>query len=148
MKRFNVRVYGILVEAGQLLLTDEICKGMPMTKLPGGGLQFGEGLAAGLQREWLEELNVEIEVGEVFYVNPFLQISAFNPDDELIAVYFRIARRGPLDVPFRTTPIDFDEAIEDAQVFRWVPLEKLQAEDFTFPTDRAMVPVLRAAFGL
>jgi len=44
-KRFNVRVYGILVQEGKLLVSDEYIKGYEITKLPGGGLEFGEGSA-------------------------------------------------------------------------------------------------------
>ena len=43
-KKFNLRVYGILIDSDRLLITDEKRGGFPMTKLPGGGLEFGEGL--------------------------------------------------------------------------------------------------------
>ena len=43
---FNVRVYGLLVKDGHLLVSDEYCNGTYMTKLPGGGLEFGEGPAS------------------------------------------------------------------------------------------------------
>jgi len=40
---FNVRVYGILIDQGRLLVSDERHHDLSFTKLPGGGLQFGEG---------------------------------------------------------------------------------------------------------
>ncbi|MEO1451585.1 MAG: NUDIX domain-containing protein [Bacteroidota bacterium] len=144
-QQFNIRVYGLYVERGRVLLTDEIRLGIKMTKLPGGGLQMGEGLAAGLKREWMEELNVEIEVGDIFYVNPFLQVSAFRPTDEVMCLYFWVRPLGPLPVPFTTRPMDFPTDENDQQVFRWVPLAELKSADFTFPIDQSLVPKLKAA---
>ena len=60
------------------------------TKFPGGGLEPGEGLAACLQREWKEEMNVDIEVEQLFYVNEFYQPSAFNPAQQIISFYFMV----------------------------------------------------------
>jgi hypothetical protein len=44
MALFNVRVYGLLLDPqNRLLVSDEYIKGEFFTKLPGGGLEFGEG---------------------------------------------------------------------------------------------------------
>jgi hypothetical protein len=44
MALFNVRVYGLLFdEKNRLLVSDEFIRGNYFTKLPGGGLEFGEG---------------------------------------------------------------------------------------------------------
>lgn len=147
MNRFNVRVYGLYVDQGRILVTDEIRMGIQMTKFPGGGVQFGEGLAQALKREWQEELQVDIEVGEIFYVNPFLQISAFNAAEEVIGLYFWVELLGPLDVPFRERPLDFPSDENDQQVFRWIPIKQLQSADFTFPIDQSIVPKLQSYFG-
>ncbi len=148
MSRFNVRVYGLYIERGRLLVTDEIRMGLKMTKLPGGGVQYGEGLAQALKREWQEELGIDIEVGEIFYVNPFLQVSAFNPQEEVIGLYFWVKPLQPLDVPFREKPLDFDSDDNDQQVFRWIAIQHLQGADFTFPIDQSLVPQLQAFMGL
>ncbi|MEL6675074.1 MAG: NUDIX domain-containing protein [Bacteroidota bacterium] len=143
MKRFNVRVYGVLVEQGVLLVTDEIRFGIKMTKLPGGGVKFGEGLEAALKREWMEELGQEITVGEVIYINPFLQVSAFNEDDEVLCVYFSVSISHPLKVPMTAKRFDFPTPENDQQIFRKISLIDLEPEDFTFPIDQSLVPVLR-----
>ncbi|MEM6768536.1 MAG: NUDIX domain-containing protein [Bacteroidota bacterium] len=143
MNRFNLRVYGLCVVAGKLLLTDEIRFGMKMTKLPGGGLQFGEGLEQALKREWREELSVEIEVGEIFYVNPFIQTSFFNPKDEVISLYFHVNLLGEPQGTFTGKPMDFATEEDDQQVFRWVSLAEIDEESFTFPIDKAMFRKLR-----
>lgn len=145
MNRFNIRVYGIYIKDGKLLITDELRLGIKMTKLPGGGLKFHEGLEKGLKREWREELNVEIEVGDVFYVNPFLQISAFNQQEEVICIYFWILNCGQLEVKITDKPMDFPSEEDGQQVFRWVPISHLDEHTFTFPIDNALVPKLKAA---
>ncbi|MEM7654766.1 MAG: NUDIX domain-containing protein [Bacteroidota bacterium] len=142
MQSYNIRVYGILIKEGSLLVTDEIRLGMRMTKLPGGGLEKGEGLAKCLQREWEEELSTNIEVGPVVYINPFLQVSAFNTQEEVLAVYFEILSHSELQGSFRTKPQDFDSDQNNQQVFRWIPLKDLTPRDFTFPIDQSLVPVL------
>jgi 8-oxo-dGTP pyrophosphatase MutT (NUDIX family) len=50
-KMFNIRVYGLVIRQGKVLLTDEIRFGIPMTKFPGGGLKPGEGTVDCLRRE-------------------------------------------------------------------------------------------------
>ena len=52
MALFNVRVYGVLLDdEKRLLVSDEFIRGQYITKLPGGGLEIGEGTRDCLQRE-------------------------------------------------------------------------------------------------
>jgi len=63
MNRFNVRVYGILInEKKQVLVSDEFIRGNYYTKFPGGGLEFGEGTRDCLKREFKEEMDLDVEV--------------------------------------------------------------------------------------
>ena len=146
MKRFNIRVYGLCVDEGKILLSDEVRFGIKMTKFPGGGLEFGEGIEAALRREWMEELKATIEVGEILYTNPFLQHSAFNPNDEIIAMYFRVKVLGKLTGKFSESIQDFEDIQGDQQVFRWANLRTLTPEDLTFPIDQSLIPRLPGLF--
>ena len=57
MNRFNIRVYGLLInEQKQVLVSDELIRGSYITKFPGGGLEFGEGTRNCLQREFMLKL--------------------------------------------------------------------------------------------
>ena len=57
MSRFNIRVYGILINDNkQVLVADEYIRGGMYTKFPGGGLEFGEGTRDCLKRELKEEV--------------------------------------------------------------------------------------------
>ena len=67
MNRFNIRVYGVLIdELNRILLSDEFIKGGFFTKFPGGGLEFGEGTKDCLIREFKEETNLDVTLGEFY----------------------------------------------------------------------------------
>jgi len=143
MAIFNVRAYGLLVnDAKQLLITDEREYGRQFTKLPGGGVEYGEGLIECLKREFLEECDVEIEVLNHFYTTDFFVKSAFG-DAQIIAVYYWIKAISPLNICIKTVPFDFDGDGETLQSFRWVNLDDLTPEDMTFPIDRHVVKLLK-----
>jgi 8-oxo-dGTP diphosphatase len=143
MAIFNVRAYGLLVnEANQLLITDEKEYGRQFTKLPGGGLEYGEGLIDCLKREFKEECDVEIEVLNHFYTTDFFVKSAFG-DAQIISVYYKIKAISNLDICIKTIPFDFDGEGEVLQAFRWVNLADLKPEDMTFPIDQHVVKLLK-----
>jgi 8-oxo-dGTP pyrophosphatase MutT (NUDIX family) len=139
VNQFNIRVYGFLIDEGRVLVTDEFRLGIFMTKFPGGGLQFGEGTIACLKREFMEELNLEIEVLSHYYTTDFYQPTTLLPSDmQLFNVYYRISASKPY--LFVTTDKQNDiPAIDGAQCFRWVRISALKEDDFTFPIDRFIV---------
>ena len=56
---FTIRVYGLILNAStEILLSDEFRFNQLMTKFPGGGLEYGEGLVDCLKREIKEETGV------------------------------------------------------------------------------------------
>ena len=140
--RFNIRVYGLWIsEEREILLTDEYRSGHYMTKFPGGGLEFGEGLSDALKREWKEELSIEIKIGKLFYINEFFQVSAFSKKDQILSVYYQVE---PLSFP-ELAPhkrLEDLEAVEGAQAFRWFPLDNLR-EELTFPIDKKVAGLLQ-----
>ena len=78
MAYITVRVYGILIDPTHgLLVSDEFIRGSYITKLPGGGLEIGEGTRDGLAREFMEEANLEVTVGEHFYTTDFFSNLCF-----------------------------------------------------------------------
>jgi 8-oxo-dGTP diphosphatase len=139
--KFNIRVYGIFIsEKEEVLVADEERFGMKFTKFPGGGLEFGEGITDCLKRECLEELGQEIEVLGHFYTTDFFQRSAFNESHQLISIYYLIKTVEP----FRATTGNGPKA--NNETFRWIPLDKLNAEDFRFPIDKKVAERLRREF--
>lgn len=141
---FNIRVYGILInEKKEVLITDEFYSGLIFSKFPGGGLEFGEGTIDCLKREFMEELGVGVEVTGHFYTTDFFQVSAFNKQQQLISIYYLVKNTSPLLIEIKDKKFDFEERVEGAQTFRWIPVKKLSAEEFMFPVDKKVSLLLK-----
>jgi ADP-ribose pyrophosphatase YjhB (NUDIX family) len=147
---FNLRVYGILInELNQLLVSDEYIRGSFITKFPGGGLEFGEGTKDCLEREFLEEMNLKVEVGKHIYTTDYFQLSAFNPTHQIVSIYYFVKALEQITAPLRTTPFDFDEEQlkiyeekKEIETFRFIDLNKLSVDDVTLPIDKLVVQSL------
>lgn len=148
MALFNVRVYGILIDDQQrLLVSDEFIRGNYITKLPGGGLEIGEGTRDGLAREFMEEANLEVRVGEHFYTTDFFQISAFNNTDQIISIYYLVYSDKTNTIIAKEKAFDFlPEQVADvkgtAEHLRWIPLSELTEESMTLPIDKVAIKML------
>lgn len=136
MKLFNVRVYGLLLDEGRVLVSDELIKGHKITKFPGGGLEFGEGTIECVIREFKEELNLNIEVVDHFYTTDFFVASAFNPNSQVISIYYHVRALEPINAKISETEFDFDPLKEDDQAFRWLKVDELHQNNFTFAIDK------------
>lgn len=146
LKRFNVRVYGLLInELNQLLVADEVFKnGTKSTKFPGGGLELGEGLIDGLKREFVEETGIEVEVKEHFYTTDFFQHSYFDNESQIISIYYLCESTAWRNVKVSDKRFDFEVIPgEEAESFRWVSLNELENEqDINLPIDRLVIDKL------
>lgn len=141
-KRFNIRVYGLLInQESEILLSSEVRKGFAFTKFPGGGLQWGEGVIACLKREWQEELGLEIEVEGHFYTTEVFQRSAFRELDQLISLYYKLNASTASYIQNGQVALDVTEG--DTHVFEWKSINELQAEDLSFPIDRKVLALLK-----
>ena len=147
MKQFNVRVYGILINAqNQLLVSDELIKGSHFTKFPGGGLEWGEGTRDCLAREFKEELDQPIDVLEHFYTTDYFQPSAFRETDQLISIYYRVKLVGKQRFEAKLAPFNFpSDAGLQCELPRWVALADLNAADFKWPVDQRVVKQLKVS---
>ena len=142
MTHINVRVYGILIEDGKVLVSDEYIKGNNITKFPGGGLEYGEGTKECVMREFREELNLSIEVLSHFYTTDFFVNSAFSNQSQIISVYYLVKPLEPFEFPISTQLFDFKEIKEGAQSMRWVDIHTVSANDFTFIIDKHVADLL------
>jgi ADP-ribose pyrophosphatase YjhB (NUDIX family) len=139
MQNFNIRVYGICIEEGKVLLIDEIYDGWKMCKFPGGGLEYGEGTVECVEREFMEEMGIKVEVGELFYLNPFFQPSATRQNEQILCVYYLIKLlESPDNVRFTEKLFDFRNTSENEQVFRWVKIADFNPNEFTFRIDKEL----------
>ena len=153
MALFNVRVYGILLDPEKgLLVSDEFIRGNYITKLPGGGLEIGEGTRDGLAREFMEEANIEVHVGDHFYTTDFFQISAFNNKDQIISIYYHVHCDDTSGIKTSTKKFDFtpdqttDDVKGEAESFRWVNFEDINEEAMSLPIDKVAIQLLKEKF--
>ena len=150
MNNFTVRVYGILLsDTKQVLVSDEYIRGNYYTKFPGGGLEFGEGTRECLKREFKEEMNLDVSIEEHIYTTDFFQMSAFNPEHQIIAIYYFAKALEPIKASIKTTPFDFDEAqmqlySQSTQIesFRFIDWENFSADMITLPIDKIVAALL------
>ncbi|MGN6439136.1 MAG: NUDIX domain-containing protein [Agriterribacter sp.] len=149
---FNVRVYGLLInEQQQVLVSDEYIRGSYYTKFPGGGLEFGEGTRDCLKREFMEEMNLAVEIGKHIYTTDFFQMSAFTPDHQIIAIYYFAKALEPIKAPLRSKPFDFDEREMniykergETETFRFINWDEFSGESVTLPIDKVVADLVKA----
>lgn len=143
--RFTLRVYGLLQHDHRLLVADELIKGHRITKFPGGGLEYGEGLKECLVREIREEVGLEALDLEHFYTTDFFQQSAFHTDPmQVVSVYYTFGVADPGGIPVVQEPFAGLAGPGDREVFRWVDLRTARVEDLTLPIDRVVMGMLLA----
>ena len=154
MTLFNIRVYGILMnEKNQVLVSDEFIRGSYYTKFPGGGLEFGEGPRDCLKREFKEEMDLEVEIGDHIYTTDFFQMSAFNPEHQIVSIYYFAKAIEPIKAPLRDTLFDFDEQqlkvykeTGETETFRFVNLEDFSEDAVSLPIDKIVAGMIRNQF--
>lgn len=136
VNRFNIRVYGLLVNQQQeLLITHEKINGYAFTKFPGGGLEFGEGTHACIIREFKEEANIDVTVEKHLYTTDFFQQSAFNKSDQLISIYYLLRSDQTDSISTESQTITHENKTEQLR-FEWVRLNELNDSLVTFPIDK------------
>lgn len=154
MSHFNIRVYGILIhENRSVLVSDEYIRGNYYTKFPGGGLEFGEGTRDCLKREFMEEMQLQVEVGEHLYTTDFFQLSAFNPGHQIISIYYFVSPLEPIRIPLRDKLFDFDEQQlatyaekGETETFRLIDRDEFTPEAVTLPIDKIVAEMVREKF--
>ena len=148
---FNIRVYGVLInEQRQVLVSDEYIRGSYYTKFPGGGLELGEGTRDCLKREFKEEMDLEVEIGEHLYTTDFYQVSAFNPAHQIISIYYLVKALEDIKVPLRTKEFDFDEQQMEVynrtkmtETFRFIDWNIFSEEKVTLPIDKIVASLIK-----
>ena len=141
--KFNVRVYMLVVRTlasgqRQVLVSYERLPMGAVMKFPGGGLEWGEGVAACARREALEELGQPIALGPLVHVSQQTHVSSFDANHQIIAVHHEAELAGPV-------AFDDDGELEDVRGKRvpimqqrlgWRDIESLEEREFHFASDR------------
>jgi 8-oxo-dGTP diphosphatase len=149
---FTIRVYGLLItEDKKVLVSDEFIRGNYYTKFPGGGLEFGEGTRECLAREFMEEMNLKVTVGEHLYTTDFFQISAFDNTHQIVSIYYWVHPLEEIKVPLRDKLFDFDEIqmevyqkTGETETFRFVHLDDFGKDSVSLPIDKVVAEIINS----
>lgn len=147
----NLRVYGILLTGeNNVLVSDELIRGERYTKFPGGGLMPGEGTRDCLKREFMEEMNLEIEVGDHIYTTDYFQPSAFHNNHQIISIYYWVKPLAAFNHLLKTVPFDFSEAAKktyeqtgETESFRLIGWNDFSEECVTLPIDKIVSRMIK-----
>ena len=131
--KINIRVYAIyLNEKNELMALDEGYAGEKLIKLPGGGLEFGEGTIECLHREFAEEPNLKIEVLEHFYTQEDFLVSRFRENEQLLTIYYKVNILNLEDLNI------LDDSIENV---KWISLH--EENPLPLPIDKIVFEKLK-----
>jgi len=153
---FNIRVYGIFInEKKQILLSDEFIRGKYYTKFPGGGLKKGEGTRDCLKREFQEEMMLNVEVLEHIYTTDFYQQSAFNPNDQIISIYYSVQPLEEITFSLTNKKFDFTEdqlniykEKSEIETFRFEDIETFSEKNVSLPIDKIVAKIIKERYSV
>ena len=134
--KINIRVYGAVVKDRKVLVLHEEYVGQNLMKLPGGGLEFGEGVLDCLHREFEEELNVKIKIKEHLYTQEDFLVSRFRANEQLLALYYIV------EIIDEEEFLILDPCIEKTE---WVPIDT-DENPFPLPIDKIAFEKLKLKF--
>lgn len=132
---FNIRVYGLCFQDNKLLVLYEEYVGEKLTKLPGGGMEYGEGTIDCLKREFMEELNLNIKSVEHFYTQEDFVQSKFRENEQIITIYYLVEVENMADLKIMLSQI---ERVE------WFPMDN--NNPFGLPVDRLVFEKLQSFY--
>ena len=123
IRRFRNSAKAIIIDSGRLLVTRNQDEEGDWFLLPGGGQLPGETLPEALQRECLEEVNAEIEVGSLLFVREYLgknhEFARNDSDLHQIELMFRCRLLSRPQPGMGSEPDEWQTGIA------WLPLDNL-----------------------
>ena len=118
---FTIRVTGILIENGKILLVKQKVNEKRNWSLPGGKLERGETLEEGIIREMKEETGLDVEILKLLYI-----CDSSASDNTLLHITFLLNRKnGELSLPSNVFEIN---PINDV---KFIPVNELTDLGFT-----------------
>jgi len=77
-------------------------------------------------------------------------MSAFNPDQQIISIYYWATALEPIRAPLRLKPFDFDEREmkmyaerKETETFRFIDAAEFNEESVTLPIDKVVARLVR-----
>lgn len=121
---FSCRVAGVLVREGKVLL--QKMPGEPGYAFPGGHAALGEINADTLRREFMEEIQAEVSVGDLLWVGEIFFPWEGKPCHQ-ICLFYQVTLSPETRIPLEGCfpALDHLAGREIPLEFHWVPLEAL-----------------------
>ncbi|MBL0738603.1 NUDIX hydrolase [Flavobacterium sp. GN10] len=136
LSSFNVRAYAICENDNKILALYEYHKGKIYCKLPGGGVEFGEGILDCLHREFEEELNAKIEIVEHLYTQEHFVESIIDDGRQILLVYYVVKISNLEEMKISTS---------DISRFEWIDINE---NPFVLPIDKIALAKYRERFNI
>jgi 8-oxo-dGTP pyrophosphatase MutT (NUDIX family) len=116
--KFRIAVYGILVEQGRFLMTETRVPSGTIFNFPGGGLELGEAPLTGLEREFQEETNTTVGIGQLLFCSQAFHQNPEYPNEQLMHIYYRVHKTA-------STAVAEAGNADDVMGLKWVTLPEL-----------------------
>ncbi|NJP41157.1 NUDIX hydrolase [Oscillospiraceae bacterium HV4-5-C5C] len=132
---FSYRVAGILLHGNKILLQKPTND--TGYAIPGGHVEFGETSTDALIREFKEEINADITIGDLKWVAEIFFPWGGKPCHQ-ICLYYKIALKDQSQIPLDGVFIG-DERIQGRDfklAFHWIPIDSLNQVE-VYPTNIA-----------
>ena len=121
-------VKAVVVQDGRLLALESVDKQGVWFLLPGGGQEHGETLHQALQRECLEEIGTEVEIGPLRFVRDY--IGSHHEFADTSSHFHQVELMFACRVPARYVPTTGHAPDGSQTGVRWLPLAKLHSQRF------------------
>lgn len=126
----RIRVAGILIRGNRILLIAHKKNDEIYWLLPGGGVDYGESLQEALRREFVEELNIVVEINDVALISDSIDPSG---------------NRHVVNICFLCTYIDGEFTLGKEQRlhdFSFFGIEELQGLDIFPPINSNLLDIM------
>jgi 8-oxo-dGTP diphosphatase len=138
IQRFRPAIYGVLIEAGQVLLVRAPQAFLGVVGFPGGGIELGEAPLDALRREFAEETGLEVEPTHILWATTGLHRGRLRPAQQLIAIHWEVRQLGGTFRP--------EGNGDDVEAAFFCPLHALPVDEM-LDVDREVLPLLSGLSG-
>jgi 8-oxo-dGTP pyrophosphatase MutT (NUDIX family) len=138
IQRFRPAIYGVLIQAGRVLLVRAPRTFLGVVGFPGGGIEPGEAPLDALRREFVEETGLEVEPVRVLWATNKLHRARLNPTQQLIATHWEVRLIGGTLIP--------EGNGDDVETAFFCPLHTLPVDEM-LGVDLEVVPLLMTLAG-
>jgi len=95
-------------------------------------------------------MDLEVKITDHIYTTDFFQMSAFNPEHQIISIYYFAEALELIKAPLRSKPFDFDEREmkmyeekSETETFRFIDWNDFSEETVTLPIDKVVAKMVK-----